>query len=94
MRHIPSEIKNMTSYQLTVEELEVGSRTRAENMDLRHKDCKGPVDFKVMEDNNGEYWHLKCVRCYLKTVIQVGEDTKAIAMTAIDGRPIGQAKGD
>ncbi len=71
--------------KLTVKELSSYDKTRAEDMDLRHKDCGGGVDLKVGEDKTGKYWLLQCSRCHVETVVPIGRDTKAIAMTATDG---------
>jgi hypothetical protein len=72
--------------EITVEELTRNSSVRAEDMDLRHKECNGKIDLKAIEDKNGPYWLLKCSLCHQKTLVHIGEDTKAIAITANDGK--------
>jgi hypothetical protein len=76
----------MTVDKITVGELDKYSDARAEDMDLRHKDCAGRLELKVFNNNGSSFWHLKCPRCHEQTVVNVGGDTKAIAITAIDGQ--------
>jgi hypothetical protein len=83
----------MVVNHITVEKLERYSSARAEDMDLRHKDCAGPLDLATFKSEGLPYWQLKCSRCHASTVVKVGEDTKAIAMTAIDGKERTLAQG-
>jgi hypothetical protein len=70
--------------EILVEKEAEDSDFRAEDMNLRHKDCNGRLDLKpVSADENG--WVLKCKRCHNQTYVPVGEDTIALVKTAIDG---------
>ena len=76
----------MSLNEVTVAKLDKESRARAQDMDLRHKACGGPIELDVTNNVNDRYWTLTCSRCHAKTMVNIGEDTKAIAITAIDGQ--------
>jgi hypothetical protein len=53
-------------------------------MDLRAEELCRTDRLPAIDYNSGAYWILKCSRCHEKTLAQIGEDTKAVAVTAID----------